>query len=181
MMLNVPNPKPTKVNGEDLPTIEEFAFLGSTVRQHGVAGSNIKNCFNFRMVNNVWKSSQYSTKTKLRLHQLLHICLRMLEDDQKRTQQTAHLPHQESKKNSTCVRVRDHLQPTSPHPLQPKMHGHYCRAKALEMDRTRDEKRAGQHLTHSSPLDTRGIAEVRAKWRKGSSKPFITPGERFRS
>ena len=32
MMLNVPNPSPVKVNGEDIPTTEEFTYLGSTIR-----------------------------------------------------------------------------------------------------------------------------------------------------
>jgi len=68
MMLNVPNPLPVKVNGEDLPTTEEFTYLSSTVRHDGGVGSNIRNRLNkarnaFRMLNNVWKSSQYSTKT----------------------------------------------------------------------------------------------------------------------
>jgi len=74
MMLNVSNPSPTKVNGEELPTTKEFTYLGSTVRHDGRAGSNIKNRLNkprnaFRMLNNVWQSSQYSTKTKLMLYQ----------------------------------------------------------------------------------------------------------------
>ena len=74
MMLNVANPTPVKVNGEDLPTTEEFTYLGSTVRHDGGAGSDIRNRLNkarnaFRMLNNVWKSSQYSTETKLRLYQ----------------------------------------------------------------------------------------------------------------
>ena len=43
MMLNVSNPKPVKVNGDDLPTTEEFTYLGSTVRHDGGAGSDIRN------------------------------------------------------------------------------------------------------------------------------------------
>ena len=89
MMLNVPNSSPVKVNEEELPTTEDF---GSTARLYGGAGSNIRNCLNkarnaFRMLNNAWKSSQYNTKTKLRLYPsyvlstLLHRRLRMLEDD----------------------------------------------------------------------------------------------------
>ena len=74
MMLNVSNPSPVKLNGEDLPTTEEFTYLGSTVRHDGGAGSDIRNRLNkarnaFRMLNNVWKSSQYSTETKLTLYQ----------------------------------------------------------------------------------------------------------------
>ena len=74
MMLNVPNPLPVKANGEDLPITEEstYMYLGSTVRHDGGAENGIRNCLNkarktFIMLNNMWKSSQYSTKTKLRL------------------------------------------------------------------------------------------------------------------
>ena len=93
-MLNVSNPSPVTVNGEDLSTTEEFTYLGSTVRHDGGAGSDIKNRLSkarnaFRMMNNVWKSSQYSTKTKLRLYQTCVIstllygseCWRMTESD----------------------------------------------------------------------------------------------------
>ena len=94
MLLNVSNPKPVQVNGEDLPTTEEFTYLGNTVRHDGGAGSDIKNRLNkagnaFRMLNNVWRSSQYSTKTKLKIYQscvmstLLYgsECWRMTESD----------------------------------------------------------------------------------------------------
>ena len=62
------------MNGEDLPTNEEFTYLGNTVRHDGGAGSNIRNLLNkarntFRMLNNVWKLFQNRTKTKLRLYQ----------------------------------------------------------------------------------------------------------------
>lgn len=39
MTLNTPSPDPVQVDGTDLPIIEEFIYLGSTVRG---AGSNIK-------------------------------------------------------------------------------------------------------------------------------------------
>ena len=74
VMQNVLNPLPVKVNGEDLPSNEEFTYLGSTFRHDGGADSDIRNRLNkarnaFRKLNKVWKSSQYSTKTKLGLHQ----------------------------------------------------------------------------------------------------------------
>ena len=94
MMLNVSNPLPVTINGEDLTTTEEFTYLGSTVRHDGGAGSDIKNRLSkarnaFRMLNNVWKSSQYSIKLKLRLYQSCVIstllygseCWRMTESD----------------------------------------------------------------------------------------------------
>ena len=103
MMLNVSNPLPVTINGEDLTTTEEFTYLGSTVRHDGGAGSDMKNRLSkarnaFRMLNNVWKSSQYSIKLKLTVPELcnLHLIirLRMLEDDRERPQQAVHFPYQ---------------------------------------------------------------------------------------
>ena len=73
MLLNVSNPKPGQVNGEDLPTTEEFTYLGSTGSRDGGAWSDIKNRLNnarnaLRVLNNVWRSFQYSTKTKLKVY-----------------------------------------------------------------------------------------------------------------
>ena len=97
MMLNVSYKAPMKVNGEDLRTTEEFTYLGSTVRHDGGAGSDIRNRLSkarnaFKMLNNVWKTSQYSTKTKLRLYQSCVLptllygseCWRMTESDLKK-------------------------------------------------------------------------------------------------
>ena len=94
MMLNASNPSPVKLNGENLPATEEFTYLGSTVMHDGGAGRDIRNRLNkardvLRMLNNVWKSSQYSTKTKLRLYQSCVLstslydteCWRMTESD----------------------------------------------------------------------------------------------------
>ena len=50
MMLNVPNPRPVKVNGEDLPTTEEFIYLSSIVSYDGGAGRDTRT---FRMLNDV--------------------------------------------------------------------------------------------------------------------------------
>ena len=54
-----------------MSTIEIFTYLGSTVMHDSRAGSDIRNHLNkfrdgLRMLNNVWKLSQYRTKTKLR-------------------------------------------------------------------------------------------------------------------
>ena len=63
MILDITNLSPSQLNGEDLPTTEEFTFLGNIVRHYEGAG-NISNHLNkarnaFRMLN----------KTKLRLCQ----------------------------------------------------------------------------------------------------------------
>ena len=53
MTLNIPNPPPVQVNGEDLPTTEEFTYLGSTVRHNVGAGSDIRN--HLRKARNAFK------------------------------------------------------------------------------------------------------------------------------
>ena len=87
-MLNVPNPSPIKVNGDDLPT------TGNTVRHDGRAGSDIKNRLNQASFYNVKQRvevvpvpHQGQPKAVLKLlisHPIVRI--RMLEDDQKRPQ-----------------------------------------------------------------------------------------------
>ena len=74
MPLNVNNPSPIQVNGRNLRTTEQFTYLGSIVRHDGGAGSDIKSRLSkarnaFTKLDNIWKSSQYSTNTKLRLYQ----------------------------------------------------------------------------------------------------------------
>jgi len=71
MTLNTPNPAPIKVEGEDIPTTEQFTYLDSIARHDGGAGSDIQSPFNkarnaSRMPNNVWRSTQCSNRTKLK-------------------------------------------------------------------------------------------------------------------
>ena len=59
MEINISDPLPIHVNGEALPTINEFTYLGSTVRYDGCAHNDITNrTINkarnaFRMLNNI--------------------------------------------------------------------------------------------------------------------------------
>ncbi|RUS88980.1 hypothetical protein EGW08_003227 [Elysia chlorotica] len=58
MMLNISNHSPIEVNGENLPTTEEFTYLGSKVRHDGAAGTDIQSRLSkarnsFRMLNNL--------------------------------------------------------------------------------------------------------------------------------
>ena len=74
MTLNTTNNMPIKVYNKDLPTTDSFTYLGSTVRNDGGACDDIRNRIakarnNFILLNNVWKSSQYSKRTKLKLYQ----------------------------------------------------------------------------------------------------------------
>ena len=116
-----------------------------------------------RMMNNVWKSSQYSTKTKLRLCQscVLSTLLygskfwRMTEWPE----QVVHLPYKEPQKDPVYFLAWDYLQPTTSGPLQPREHGDHHHAKAMEMDRTCHPQRAGQHHKPSpcvSSLERKG-------------------------
>ncbi|KAL9971331.1 hypothetical protein ACROYT_G023842 [Oculina patagonica] len=83
-----------EVNGKDLPMTEQFKYLGSIVRQDGGAGIDIQSRLNkarntFRMLSNVWRSSQFGTYTKLKIYQSCVLstllygseCWRMLESD----------------------------------------------------------------------------------------------------
>jgi len=56
-----------------------FTYLGSTVRNGGGAGNVIMKRLGkarnvFRTLNNVWKSSQYSKTTKIKLYQSCVLC-----------------------------------------------------------------------------------------------------------
>ena len=79
MTLNITNSTPIKVYDKDLPTIERFTYLGSIVRSDGRACDDIKNRIakarnTFILLNNVWKSSQNSKGTKLRVVYYQHFC-----------------------------------------------------------------------------------------------------------
>ena len=73
MTLITQNLPSIQINGINIPTTEEFSYLGSTVRYDGGTGNDIKSWLNkasntFRTMNNVWKSTKYSINTKLKLY-----------------------------------------------------------------------------------------------------------------
>ena len=89
------NTAPIQINGKKLPTTNTFTYFGSTVHNDGGASENIKNRIGkawniFIILNNVWKSSQYSKTTKLKLYQSCILstllygseCWKMTEQDQ---------------------------------------------------------------------------------------------------
>ena len=97
MVLNSNEGRKIKIENEELPYTEEFTYLGSTVRNDGGAGKDIRirigkarNAFN--MLNNIWKSQQYSLKTKIKIYNSCVIstllygseCWRMTESDLKK-------------------------------------------------------------------------------------------------
>lgn len=74
MTLNVNRPEPVKVNGENLCQADRFTYLGSIITPEGGTKDDIHSRLGkarsvFRGMNNIWRSAQYSIKTKLKLYQ----------------------------------------------------------------------------------------------------------------
>ena len=74
MTLNVNVPAPVLLDDQALPSTETSTYLGSVVRQDGGTNEDIQSRLSkarnaFRSLNAVWRSSQYSIKTKLKLYQ----------------------------------------------------------------------------------------------------------------
>ena len=87
-------PAPVKVNGTDLRQTDKFTYLGSIIKPEGGTKEDIYSRLGkarnaFKEMSKVWRSTQYSTKTKLRLYQSCVIstllygaeCWRMTETD----------------------------------------------------------------------------------------------------
>ena len=73
MTLNVNAPAPVLLDDQALPSTETFTYLGSVVRQDGSTKVDIQSRLSkarnaFRNLNAVWRSLQYSIKTKLKLY-----------------------------------------------------------------------------------------------------------------
>lgn len=94
MTLNVNTPAPVKANGTDLQQTNQFTYLGSIIKLEGGTKEDIhcrlgKARSVFREMNNVWRSTQYSTNTKLKLYRSCVVstllygseCWRMIETD----------------------------------------------------------------------------------------------------
>ena len=72
MTLNVNVPAPVLLDDQALPSTETSTYLGSIVRQDGGTNEDIQSRLSkarnaFRSLNAVWRSSQYSIKTTLKL------------------------------------------------------------------------------------------------------------------
>lgn len=94
MTLNVKRPAPVQVNGENLRQTDTFTYLGSIIKPEGGTKEDIHSRLSrarnvFRGMNNVWRSTQYSTNIKLKLYQSCVVstllygaeCWRMTEAD----------------------------------------------------------------------------------------------------
>ena len=72
--VNVPSPTEIRVRGRGIPYTDKFTYLGSVLCQDGGTGVDIRNRLNkarnaFMNLISVWRSANYSTKTKLRIYQ----------------------------------------------------------------------------------------------------------------
>ena len=73
MRLNAKIERPIKIDGEELEEVDEFTYLGSKVTKEGGASEDIKARLQkargaFLSLSQVWKSSLYSVKTKVRIY-----------------------------------------------------------------------------------------------------------------
>ena len=73
MCINTPTVAPITIDGEPLECVEDFSYLGSLISTEFGTQKDIKARLNkargvFSQLRNIWKSKQYSLKTKLRLY-----------------------------------------------------------------------------------------------------------------
>ena len=94
MCVNVPSPIEIRVRGQGILYTDKFTYLGSVFCQDGGTDVDIRNRLNkarnaFMSLRSVWRSANYSTKTKLRIYQSCLLstllygseCWRMTEHD----------------------------------------------------------------------------------------------------
>ena len=77
MPLNTTNARPVQIDSEELPYTDRFTYLGSIISRDGGTDLNIQSRLNkarnsLNMKIKVWRSSTYSTRTKLKLY---HSCV----------------------------------------------------------------------------------------------------------
>jgi hypothetical protein len=94
MTFNIVNPLPVMINDQILPHTEIFTYLGSIVTNEGGVENDIKQRLTkariaVKNLQAVWRSSQYTTRTKLKLYTSCILptllygseCWRMTEND----------------------------------------------------------------------------------------------------
>ena len=77
MALNATNTRPVQIDNEELHYTDRFTYLGSIISRDGGTDLDIQSRLNkarnsLDMMNKVWRSSTYSTRTKLNLY---HSCV----------------------------------------------------------------------------------------------------------
>ena len=77
MALNATNTRPVQIDNEELHYTDRFTYLGSIISRDGGTDLDIQSRLNkarnsLNMMNKVWRSSIYNTRTKLKLY---HSCV----------------------------------------------------------------------------------------------------------
>ena len=96
MTINVPSPNPVQLDKQDLCSREKFTYLCSILSIDGSGEKDIKSRLNkarnsFRSMKTVWKSSQYTVNTKIKLYKICILsvllygaeCWKMIKQDTK--------------------------------------------------------------------------------------------------
>ena len=73
MYINTPDEAPITIDGEALELVKDFTYLGSVISSDNGAKKDIQARLNkargaFSRLRNIWRSKQYSQKTKIRLY-----------------------------------------------------------------------------------------------------------------
>ena len=72
MSINITPTAPVTVNGEPLEFVKDFTYLGSLINNNGgqkdIKARLGKARYAFAKLQNIWKSNQYTTKTKIILY-----------------------------------------------------------------------------------------------------------------
>ena len=73
MILNTADPLPVKLGNNELQVADKFTYLGSIIQPKGGTQEDIRGRLGkargvFRSMDKIWKSTQYSTRTKIRLY-----------------------------------------------------------------------------------------------------------------
>ncbi|XP_071161039.1 uncharacterized protein [Mytilus edulis] len=73
MSINTRNKTPTTINDLPVDSVEDFTYLGSIISKDNGTGKDIKARLSkvratFARLHTIWKSNQYSLRTKLRIY-----------------------------------------------------------------------------------------------------------------
>jgi hypothetical protein len=149
MTLNIGNPSPVMINDQILRHTEIFTYLGSIVTNEGGAENDIKQRLSkariaFKNLQAVWRSSQYTTRTKLKLYTSCILptllygseCWLMIENDLDR------LSVFHTKSLRRILKIFLHLKQGPSQLVPTRGHGPNNYQKTMEMDWTCPQKRA---------------------------------------
>ena len=188
-MSSDPRRQPVIINNKALDYVDKFTYLGSILRLHGGSGEDITSRLGetrsaFFRRRSVWKSNNYSRKTKLRLYQrsVLSVllygseCWRMTERDRSRLA----VFHTSGLRGITRVfwpnKISNsrRLQVTKQEPMGPILKRRRCRwsGHTLRMD-------SGAHARTAltwAPEGTRKRGRPRTTWRRTISEELKKAG-----